>query len=418
MVCDENEENMDIVTAIKSSPELLNTVFDHMTSAVFIVDKTLDVRAFNSSFETWFKGDSQEILNHLCGNVLGCVYTSLENVECGNTTFCKACELRNSIVLAIENGTTTTNQMIEREFEVSEGFVLKFFRFTCKALPYDGEIFAVLMLDDVTDIEISKRELQEQNRTIRNMNHKFQQELQLAKKVQASIIPKKAVSFGAYNIHFKYIPLEDIGGDMFDIYEIDESKIGIFICDVIGHGLPAALITTMVKAFIATSRNILNNPSLLMSTLNNQLIDILDNPYMTSIYGVLDKVENTFKFVRAGHPLPWLLETEVSVIGKERSPMLGIIRDVQYKEESISLRENAKLLLYTDGLTEAKTAFGDYENRLKEMITANRQASGAMLLELMMDDFEQVHDIDKHQDDVCMLIIDRKSSCVQSKLIG
>ncbi len=396
------------IKSIKASSELMNIILDQLNTGVYIIDEDNRLVPFNSHYSEILGNAYSTNDVNFCQQFSDCENDenrALFNSE--NNLYCVNCNLMKAIRRALEEQVTTRNEIIVREDINNSDNIRKYYRYSCKPLTLEGKRVAILMVDDITKIEEKRAMLYEQNLLIKKYNQHYQNDIALAKDVQNSIIPKKAVNYGDYNIDFIYFPLEEIGGDMFDIIPIDEIKVGIFVCDVIGHGLPAALVTTMIKALLANNRRNLASPADLMNNLNYELIHMLDNPYMTAFYGVLDVRFNTFKFVRAGHPFPWLIDDRhIQTFGKSQNPMIGIDDQIAYQVEEIALKNKDKVLIYTDGLLgdEEDT---NYENKLLSFVDSHEDISGQELLEMMGRDIKNTINSNSRTDDVCALIIEK-----------
>ncbi len=396
---------MDIIKSIRESSELMNMILDQLNTGVYIIDCRYNIVPFNSHFEELLADSYYLEDGEYCNSLIGCLKTqflklSKSEEETDN-------EIVKAVRRALEEQVATRNQIIVREERDQDELVRRFYRYSCKPLEIAEGRVAILMVDDITNIEEKRAALYEQNLLIQRYNDNFQKDIALAKGVQNSIIPKEAVRFGNYNIDFMYFPLDEIGGDMFDIIRIDDIKIGIFVCDVIGHGLPAALVTTMIKALLANNRRNLASPSDLMNNLNYELIHMLDEPYMTAFYGVLDRRYNTFKFVRAGHPFPWLINGNVvQTFGHINNPMIGLDDQTSYQVEEMSLKPNDKIIIYTDGLLGVGEKDYLYEKKLLHFLENKNNITGTELMAAMRKDLEESTDENGHIDDVCALMIE------------
>ncbi len=392
---------------IQNSAELTNIVINHLNIGVFVIDQQYQLKSLNDNFSEKVNLFVDAAKNRICNSIIGCVNSGIDHKAIGNANSCIECELIKAIENALFNDVETHEKTLVRQHEDGAKPVRKYYRYSCKPLMVDGQKNALLMIDDITDIEENRAELFEQNRIVHKLNDKFKKDLALAKSVQKGIIPKDPVVHNGYHIDFIYFPLEAIGGDMFDIIKIDETRLGIFMCDVVGHGLPAALVTTMVKALLATYSDILDCPKCLMDQLNSQLLEMVDEPYMTAFYGVLDTEAHTFKFVRAGHPFPWKLNHAIQTFGHQSNPIIGIDSKISYVQEMIDLDEGDKIILYTDGLLDVGTDDGNYESRLLDLFDSNLHITGKKLLDLLKNDLVTNVVYDKHMDDVCVLIFER-----------
>ncbi len=401
---------MDIIKSIRESSVLMNVIIDQLNTGVYIIDQDYNIVPFNSHFEDLLQYSYYKKDGNFCDSVIGCLKTESCRIEQHGISHCLSCELVRAVSRALEEQIATRNEIVVREYkkeEKEDGKIRRYYRYSCKPLTLEGVRLAILMIDDITKIEEKSSALYEQNLIIQKYNDHFQKDLALAKGVQNSIIPKKAVCFGEYNIDFMYFPLDEIGGDMFDIIHIDDIKIGIFLCDVIGHGLPAALVTTMIKALLANNRRNLASPADMMNNINYELVHMLDEPYLTAFYGVLDVRYHTFKFVRAGHPFPWLIDgSGVQTFGHISNPMIGLDDQTSYQVEEISLSQNDKVILYTDGLLGVGEKNELYEKKLLDFLDSKDNLTGQELLELMRNDMKKTIANNTHIDDVCALMIE------------
>ncbi len=389
-------------SSLKNTTELTSIVINHLNIGVFLIDEEYYTMSLNDSLSKKTNLFIDPVNNQVCSVLMDALEDAADDDGC-QIRECIQCDLKQAIDAALNQNKATLDKHLMRRTTDLRG---RYYRFSCKPLIIDGKKYALLMIDDITDIEKQRAELFEQNEVIHKYNKKIKNDLALAKRVQNSIIPKGPMVRNGYHINFIYFPLEDIGGDMFDIIEIDDERIGIFMCDVGGHGLPASLVTTMVKALLATYSNILTEPEMLMNRLNRQLIEMVGAPYMTAFYGVLDTVKNRFNFVRAGHPSPWRLNDAIQTFGHQSNLMIGIDADVNYVAEIIDLLPGDKIILYTDGLLDVGTDDGNYESRLIALFDSNLHVTGKRLLDVLKDDLANNVPNEKHADDVCVLVIE------------
>lgn len=413
---------MDIINAIKNSSVLMSVILNNLNTGVYAIDERYRLTSLNSHFSDFMTAEFIKKSTHLCDNIVGCINATNTERILGESAFCSECELMHAITDAIESNRSTAERTLVRMYTIDDKPMRKYYRYSCKPLIIEGYKIALLMIDDITAIEMQRSALLEQNALVQKLNKKYHQELALAKKVQTSIIPKEPMLLGGYHIDFMYFPLEEIGGDMFDIIPLDDHRVGIFMCDIVGHGLAASLVTTMVKALLAAYRDILDSPKTVITRLNAQLIQMVGEPYMTAFYGVLDTQKHSFNFVRAGHPFPWKLNDGIQTFGHNSNPMIGVSARMVYDEELIMLGENSKFMLYTDGLLDAGTEDGNYEKHLIQFLDRNPDLSGKQLLQLMKHDLITNVVYDKHMDDICVMIVEhipqQQSAQVSTEIIS
>lgn len=392
-----------LMQELQDSKKFLEIILDSITSAVFIVDKSMKIYEINDSFKTLFHKKDDQILGKLCGNALSCEYAVRENALCGTTKNCMDCCLRKAIEETFRRKKTIYRRKIIREFFIKNKFQKKYLQFTTKLIKYKNSEMVMIILDDITDSELSKLKLKERNDLIEKQNLKMKEELKLAKTVQQSIIPFDLPKIQNLKFHAIYHPLEEVGGDIYDILELDEDNIGVFVSDISGHGVSAAMITAMVKALIETYKKRAKDPSKLMKFLNEKLLALNGNKFITAFYGVYNKKSKNLKYVRCGHPYPLLIRNfEILNIQGRGSMVLGVFEEAEFFENSIKLQEKDKLLIYTDGFLETKNKFGvEFEEIIPQILQKNTKTEIRKLTEKLYQKLiEFTFDF---KDDICIL---------------
>lgn len=390
---------------LKQSNNFLNIILENITSAIFLVDNNMTIYEFNKSFQVLFHKKEDKILHEPCGNVLGCQYAVEESALCGTTSNCTKCLLRKCILQALNDQINTFKQYFERTFYIENEIIKKHFQFTTKYVNYKNKDMVLIILDDVTEIQNSKNELKKRANIIEKYNTKIKKDLQLAKKVQKNMIPEKLPQISGIKLHGLYSPLEEVGGDIYDVIKIDKSRVGLFIGDISGHGLSAAMITSMVNALMETSKKLLSNPAKLVQYLNNKLLNITDDMYLTAFYGVYNTQTRKLKYSRCGHPYPILIRNGRCLkLDTEGNLILGMFKDANFTTEIISLENGDKLILYTDGLTEVKNLENlQFKDKLYNYLLENH----ALSIDALIDStYKEVKNFAKEKifmDDVCIL---------------
>jgi serine phosphatase RsbU (regulator of sigma subunit) len=260
------------------------------------------------------------------------------------------------------------------------------------------------------DLKVQERtqDLVKKNQIIEQRNRQFTDELKLAKAIQQSLIPARPPQFPGIRLASLYKPMEDVGGDFFDFIKVREPNLmGIFISDVSGHGVPAALITSMVKTLVETAGTNRVNPGDLLRYMNDSLTGQTGGNFMTAFYGVYDNKTGILNYARGGHNAPFLIRDDTILNLESRGKILGLMEDLEFEERQILLQAGDRILFYTDGLTEAANARGvEFEEIMPEILTNNES--------LPADDFLEVlyHSLLSHrgdflfEDDVCVVVMD------------
>lgn len=213
-------------------------------------------------------------------------------------------------------------------------------------------------------------------------------ELDTARQIQASILPQAMPEVAGLDVAARCIPMTAVGGDFFDFQIVDGRRLGILVADVSGHGVPAALIASMVKIALASQAEQAADPAAVLAGMNRILRGKMKRAFVTAAYVFLDAEGRTLRYASAGHP-PLLLrragEGSVEEVRQE-APPLGALPRAAYRNSELSLAPGDRILLYTDGVTEARDGaeedFGD--ERLRELLaTAGDMAPDAFADELL-----------------------------------
>lgn len=215
-------------------------------------------------------------------------------------------------------------------------------------------------------------ELARSQAELQKKNEILEEDLKMAAEIQQAILPQEYPSFppgapaAASLLRFchKYFPTGQVGGDFFNVLPLAENKAGLFICDVMGHGVRSALVTTMVRGLVEELRALGEDPGALLTRINSDLRAILQQTgtplFTTAFYLVADLGCRQISFANAGHPKPFLIHRlagEVETLkyddGKAR-PALGLFADSVYPSATRPLAPGDEVMLFTDGLYEVE----------------------------------------------------------------
>jgi sigma-B regulation protein RsbU (phosphoserine phosphatase) len=223
------------------------------------------------------------------------------------------------------------------------------------------------------------------------------------------------------------LPAAELGGDFFDILEVSETRIGIFICDVMGHGVSAGLVAGIVRGLIEEARPNADDPAAFLTDLNRGMRAVLchtDVPiFATAFYAVFDLEAEKLFFASAGHPAPLFFdrhsdEIELVVSAPNTAgPALGLFEGVIYEQGHRDLRPNDVVVLYTDGLSDVTnsngTTFGNH--RLLHAVRQHRRDSIPELSDFLLADAKAFSDQENFEDDVCILGIQMLPATAKKK---
>jgi sigma-B regulation protein RsbU (phosphoserine phosphatase) len=213
------------------------------------------------------------------------------------------------------------------------------------------------------------------------------EELQRAREIQQSLLPKEIPQLPGIAVATAWRPARAVGGDYFDVLQLDGNRLAICIADVSGKGVPAALLMANVQASLRSSVRDLESPARVCSIMNSMLCEsIAANKFVTFFCGVLDANTRTFRYCNAGHSYPILVSAGVAHTLDQGSAVLGVFPSWDYQDFSVDLKSGDRLLLFTDGITEAEEAQGEEfgVERLAAFAKAHADSSAAALNEHLL----------------------------------
>ncbi len=198
-------------------------------------------------------------------------------------------------------------------------------------------------------------------------------EMETARRIQTSILPRSLPRVPGVSLAARYQPMSAVAGDLYDVVARD-SGLGVFVADVCGHGVPAALVASMVKAAFAAQAPHAEDPRRVLAAVNRTLCRSLEDAYVTAAYAWLDLRSSRLAYASAGHP-PLLVRgwRGVEVLA-ENGLMMGVRSEVEYPSTSRVLVPGDRLVLYTDGAIEAFSPGGElFEvRRLIDLLETSR----------------------------------------------
>jgi phosphoserine phosphatase RsbU/P len=236
----------------------------------------------------------------------------------------------------------------------------------------------------------------------------IQQELNVARRIQLSILPATFSASEHFTVAARYVPMTSVAGDFYEFIYTGSATLGLLIADVSGHGVPAALIASMVKVAIQSQRHHIANPDLLLAGVNEALCGNTQNQFVTAAYVHLDEGRSELCYAAAGHPPMLLLRKgQVSRI-EENGLMLALFPSAIYTSTKYRLLNGDRLVLYTDGIIEAADAnneeFG--HERLGSLLQTTVHLNAEETADLIQDTVRGWSS--RQEDDLTVLVCDYK----------
>ena len=337
---------------LKESNEFLNLIFENINSAILIADEQMRIHQFNKSFLSLFDNAADRIAENSFGLVSGCVNAVKENKSCGGTSQCRFCVLRKTLLQTLVEGYPVDRKSLERIFYIKGSPVLKSLEVTSRLIRFHGRKMILVIIYDVTEIEAQKRMLEKQRQQI-------DQELVTAARIQKSLLPERDLEIDNLRIAWKFEPSGHIGGDIFQIHKISDAEIGIYMLDVCGHGVSAALVAVTISQFLMSLHNRMRltgksfSPEEVMSRLDREFPMERFDCFFSIVYATLNIETGRFRYSNAGHMPPLILSSSgrLEMLEKHGTPV-GIGFGAAFGQEEKQLFAGDRLILYTDGLIE------------------------------------------------------------------
>jgi PAS domain S-box-containing protein len=237
---------------------------------------------------------------------------------------------------------------------------------------------------------------------------RIEQELRVARMIQHTLLPKSLPELEGHEIAAYYQPAREVGGDFYDFLRLPDGRLGLFVGDVSGKGVPAAIVMAITRTLLRSAYH-LGSPGEILKQVNDSLLpDIPPNMFVTCLAALLDSRTGRLQYANAGHDLPYLRHAEgVSKLQATGMP-LGLMPDMSYEQKEITLEPGESILLYSDGLVEAhdprREMFGF--PRMQGHVSAHPE--GATLIDSLLAELERFTGENwEQEDDITLLTLQR-----------
>lgn len=270
--------------------------------------------------------------------------------------------------------------------------------------PEDQRLLSIISTQSAQVIE-NARLLEKEQELIR-----VGEELRMAYDIQVNLLPSESPNIPGLDIAGKSIPAKSVGGDYFDFLTVDDRYWIICLGDVTGKGLPAALLMSNLQAIVHSQKLTELSPAKHMKNTNTLIFEnTSDEKFVTMFYGILDLQTGEFIYCNAGHDYPFLLNGENSdpIRLKTGGLVLGFLPDYDYQEERFQFSSGSTLVIYSDGIPEAKNSkdeeFG--EERLLEVLLKNKHLTSEKLLDRIVAATREFTGETPQSDDITSIVI-------------
>jgi sigma-B regulation protein RsbU (phosphoserine phosphatase) len=390
---------------------LLQTIVRILPCRVFVRDKQQRFLLINEEYRIGIGADSVE-------EVLG---KTISEIRPGETS--EALEDRDREI--IETDSPINNLMeFDKSLMGDRRWVL-----TSKVPLHgsDGEVNGVVgMTLDITEQKEAEEEARRASGLLREKNEQLETELLVARQLQETLMSmgfddkpmySKIGDNWSMEASYLYSPSHHLAGDFFYLIPISDNKIGILVCDVMGHGVKAALVTMLIRGLLLEIPRSLANPALVLRHLNDKIIPLADDNafprFITAVYTVFNLEKGEIRISNAGHPEPlWYVRDEdgnhfEGCPVREMGPAIGMFPDEKFKSTRHKLDQMTELLFFTDGLTEQNQKSGD-EWGVDNLVSTVEGVKDQPLNQQLRSITTALHtacETDHFDDDVCLVAV-------------
>jgi phosphoserine phosphatase RsbU/P len=279
---------------------------------------------------------------------------------------------------------------------------------------------------DITARKTAEEQLARYAEELREKNAQLEEDLETARELQSALLPQQYPRFPSFAspetsaLRFQdfFRSSSGVGGDFFHIFQISDSIAGVFIADVMGHGVRAALVAAIIRTLVENSRPHATEPAKFLGKLNKEISLILKSTHLpifaSACYLIVDVARGQLHYANAGHPAPLLMHParqsaeQLPLPGPKRDPVLGIFGDAEYHNFSCEICDGETLLLFTDGLFEVQGPDAEYydQSRLLSSVRQRVCLRADELCKQLVDDVQQFAATKRFVDDVCLIAVE------------
>ena len=239
----------------------------------------------------------------------------------------------------------------------------------------------------------------------------IKRDLFIAHQIHHSVVIQELPELAHIKIAYRYIPMQEMGGDFYDIIKIDDNHTGFIMADVSGHGISAAIICAMFKMVTGFYLDYADQPGKLMTNINKTMYDYLQSNYITACYAYIDTSENTMTVSNAGHWSPVLIQDNEIITEWAKSLPIGWVEDTSYDETTVDIYSGDRVVLYTDAIIETRNRDGKLfgYDQFMNKITGDEYHEREALVEDVISSIRKwaaMGQNESFEDDVTIMVLD------------
>lgn len=261
-------------------------------------------------------------------------------------------------------------------------------------------------------VEQRTEELQQALGDLKDKDDLIQKQLEIAGNIQRSILPGKIDDWNELKFSVRYIAMEKIGGDFYDVYQLKDDRLGVLIADVSGHGIPAALVTSMAKISFGNASLQYDSPKRIFQDVNQNILEhVKTQDYLTGFFVTIDDEYNVI-YANASHQKAILIRNDEGRIEllDTNGLFIGAVEEARetYEEMATKLNYGDRLVLYTDGIPEAVNENREEysTDRLQDVVLKNRHLPMEDFTSYIIEDVQRFIGNSPVEDDITLLVIE------------
>ena len=242
---------------------------------------------------------------------------------------------------------------------------------------------------------------------IEGEKQRIETELSIAEKIQQSNLPTHSIENENYSIFGFSQPAKEVGGDFYDYYELDSENIAVVIGDASGKGIPAAILATIAQSIIKQLLKSEKDPSKVLYLLNNQLCENnTEMMFVTLWLGIYNRKTNILTFSNAGHNSPLIMKDgKFEALKVDPGIVLGVLEDYEFVREETEISKG--IVVYTDGITDAKNPDDDFYGEDKLIDFLNSHTVENKVIDKLLKDIDEFTGSEEQFDDMTLVLLDR-----------
>jgi serine phosphatase RsbU (regulator of sigma subunit)/CheY-like chemotaxis protein len=276
---------------------------------------------------------------------------------------------------------------------------------------------------------VLSRALEESEKELRERNAQLEEDMRMARETHMALMPRCCPSFprgtplgeSALRFHRRFTPKGVVSGDFYDFSALSETNAGVFICDVMGHGVGAALVTAVIRGMLVEMARANSDPSDVLAEINRALVPITRHAgvpmFASAFYMTADAASGEIQFADAGHPNPFVVRRDLGRIERigavAHGPALGLMEEARYQTGRSTLARRDLVMMFTDGIFEVdgadETLFG--EERLLGAVHRRIHLPSEQLFEEMLEEVREYSLTSQFEDDMCLLGMEVDHPC-------